>query len=56
MSPQDIAKGVREGWLVPGEDGWHRFVWDFEAKLTPTGTVQWIRKPSTTNKRVRVLS
>lgn len=50
MSAADIAKGVHEGWLIPEEDGWHRFVWDFER----IGG-QWVKVPAREVKRVRVV-
>lgn len=51
VGPDDIAKGVAEGWLVAEEDGWHRFVWDFDRHPL---TGKWVRSPARGTKRVRV--
>lgn len=52
MSATDIAKGVREGWLVPdAEPGWYRFVWDFARGHDG----RWMRAPARGIKRVRVV-
>lgn len=53
VSAADVDKGVREGWLVPEEDGWHRFVYDFERDEL---TGRWRRVPARSMKRVRVLA
>lgn len=51
MSREGIAKGVREGWLVPDGGDWYRFVWDFE----PLPGGGWRKVPARGVKRVRVL-
>lgn len=50
MTAADIAKGVAEGWLVPEEDGWHRFVWDFQRDALG----RLVKTPARGIKRVRV--
>lgn len=52
MGADDVAAGVRAGWLVPEEEGWHRFVWEF-SRDPRTG--EWVRKSATHRNRVRVL-
>lgn len=53
MGPDDIAEGVRRGWLVadPDGDGWYRFVYDF--KQDRNG--RWVRLPANSVRRVRIV-
>jgi hypothetical protein len=52
MGPEAIDKGVREGWLVVEEDGWHRFVWDF---VRDPLTKRWVKIPARGIRRVRIV-
>lgn len=52
MGRGDIERGVREGWLVPEEDGWHRFVYEFQRDPR---TGRWVKLHASSIRRVRVV-